>query len=102
MHEFMAAGRAALEKLVQKLVQKFPGWLLVAIEQPRLEKASRELISPARWLYAESNILIHLLTSCSSNCSSSYHKLCSVERYIFDQLFTWCFKTDSFGLDLNF
>ena len=61
MHEFMAAGRAALEKLVQKLVQKFPGWLLVAIEQPRLEKASRELISPARWLYAESNILIHHL-----------------------------------------
>ena len=50
-----------LVKLVQKLVQKLPNWRFVAIEQPRLEKETRRLISPARWLYSHSNILIHHL-----------------------------------------
>jgi hypothetical protein len=61
MHEFMAAGRDALTELIQKLVHLFPGWRLIAIEQPRLEQAARGLISAPRWLYSQSNILIHHL-----------------------------------------
>ncbi|MGB0592312.1 MAG: hypothetical protein ACPGU1_21720 [Myxococcota bacterium] len=61
MHEFMAAGREAVTELVQELVQNLPGWQLVAIEQPRLNNEARGLISPSRWLYSQSNILIHHL-----------------------------------------
>jgi hypothetical protein len=60
-HEFMAAGRDALVELVQNLIQLLPGWQLVAIEQPRLENEARGLISSSRWLYSQSNILIHHL-----------------------------------------
>ena len=61
LHEFMAAGEEAVSKLIQKLIQNFKGWRFVAIEQPRLEKEARDLIPASRWLYSQSNILIHHL-----------------------------------------
>ncbi|MDP6942671.1 MAG: hypothetical protein QF464_00855 [Myxococcota bacterium] len=61
LHEFMGAGREAVVAWLAALGRHFPGWRLVAIEQPRLDASQRETLPTARWLYSQSNILIHHL-----------------------------------------
>lgn len=60
-HEFMAEGRDAVVDLLRKLRGQFPGWHVVALEQPILPEASRSEIPDVEWLYAQSNALIHHL-----------------------------------------
>lgn len=60
-HEFMAEGQDAVVELLRELRGRFPGWHVVAFEQPILPEASRSRISDVEWLYAQSNTLIHHL-----------------------------------------
>jgi flavin-dependent dehydrogenase len=60
-HEFMAEGQEAVVALLRKLRAVFPGWHVVALEQPILPDSSRSQVGDVEWLYAKSNVLIHHL-----------------------------------------
>jgi flavin-dependent dehydrogenase len=60
-HEFMAKGYDAVAGLLRGLREDFPGWYLVALEQPILPETNRAQYSDVEWLYAQSNVLIHHL-----------------------------------------
>lgn len=60
-HEFMAKGHDAVVDLFRMLRTHFPGWYLVAFEQPILSEIQRPQYSDVEWLYAQSNVLIHHL-----------------------------------------
>ena len=60
-HEFMAKGPQAVVGLLRKFRTLFPGWHVVALEQPILPESSRLETADVEWLYAQSNVLIHHL-----------------------------------------
>lgn len=60
-HEFLARGVGELQRWVAALRAKLPGWLVLAIEQPRLRREDRQTVSEVGWLYNHSNVLIHHL-----------------------------------------
>ena len=60
-HEFLAAGEAQVVAWLRELRHRFPGWYVLALEQPRLPHADRESLPDHQWLYAQSNVLIHHL-----------------------------------------
>ncbi|MEE2779495.1 MAG: hypothetical protein VYE15_03155, partial [Myxococcota bacterium] len=60
-HEFLAVGLDRVEVWLQELRRRFPGWVVLAMEQPMLGDEVRDTITEAEWLYNHSNILIHHL-----------------------------------------
>lgn len=60
-HELLAKGYDKLVDTISKIKQKLPGWIIIALEQPRLEKSERDSSKETLWLYGQSNILIHHL-----------------------------------------
>jgi hypothetical protein len=60
-HEMMARGESAFVEALRELRSRFPQWVMVAFEQPRLPHSEKANLSESLWLYAQSNILIHHL-----------------------------------------
>ena len=60
-HELMARGEESFVEVLRTLKTALPNWTLLAFEQPRLTRAEKAQISETRWLYSQSNILIHHL-----------------------------------------
>lgn len=60
-HEFLAAGQAPLLGLLRRLRTLFPGSTVIALEEPRLPPEARKALPESRWLYSQSNVLIHEL-----------------------------------------
>lgn len=60
-HEFLSHGEARVEQALQVLTAQPHTAGVLALEQPRLESQQRADTSPTRWLYAQSNVLIHHL-----------------------------------------
>jgi trans-aconitate methyltransferase len=60
-HEFLSEGRERISHWLRQLAQRLPGWIVVALEQPRIEEDMRDEMEEALWLYNQSNILIHHL-----------------------------------------
>ena len=60
-HEFLSVGVDRVELWLQELRRRFPGWVVLAMEQPMLGDEVRDEITEAEWLYNHSNILIHHL-----------------------------------------
>lgn len=60
-HELLSHGVSAVEQALRGVTAAPNAVGVVALEQPRLEPAQREHASPTRWLYAQSNVLIHHL-----------------------------------------
>jgi hypothetical protein len=60
-HEMIAQGADRLIMALRVLRQRLPGWVVVALEQPRLPQAERGALPETLWLYGQSNILIHHL-----------------------------------------
>ncbi|HEX7840380.1 MAG TPA: amino acid adenylation domain-containing protein [Kofleriaceae bacterium] len=58
-HELIAGGEHRFVEALRRLKARLPGWVVLALEQPRLPHADRERVSETLWLYAQSNILIH-------------------------------------------
>jgi hypothetical protein len=61
MHEFLAAGMDAVSGLLTAIRERYPGWRLIVLEQPRLPATAREELPTAQWLYSQANVLIHHL-----------------------------------------
>lgn len=60
-HEFLSHGVGVTERALQELTAAPNTAGILALEQPRLEPELREGTSSTRWLYAQSNVLIHHL-----------------------------------------
>src|SRR6218665_2255965 len=60
-HEFLSHGQARVEQALQVLTAQPQTAGILALEQPRLESEQRADTTPTRWLYAQSNVLIHHL-----------------------------------------
>lgn len=60
-HEMIAQGGDRLVTALRVLRQRLPGWVVLALEQPRLPQAERAALPETLWLYGQSNILIHHL-----------------------------------------
>lgn len=60
-HEILAQGVDRLVAALRELQQRLPGWVVLALEQPRLPQSERSSLEEALWLYGQSNILIHHL-----------------------------------------
>jgi len=60
-HEFLSVGLDRVKLWLQDLRTRYPGWVLLAMEQPMLSEEARNEIPEAQWLYNHSNILIHHL-----------------------------------------
>ena len=60
-HELMARGEESFVEVLRTLKTALPNWKLLAFEQPRLSRTEKERIPETRWLYSQSNILIHHL-----------------------------------------
>ena len=60
-HELMAHGEDKFIAALRELKRRLPGWVLLALEQPRLPHSERPAVPETLWLYAQSNILIHHL-----------------------------------------
>jgi hypothetical protein len=60
-HEFLAQGVPAFEQALQVITAQPNTVGILALEQPRPEHALRSSSSPTRWLYGQSNVLIHHL-----------------------------------------
>jgi hypothetical protein len=61
LHELAAAGTDRVRAALAALGRARPGTVFAAFEQPLLPDSARETLPPARWLYAQSNVLIHEL-----------------------------------------
>lgn len=61
LHEFLAHGLPVVERALQELTAAPNTAGILALEQPRLEPELRAGTSSTRWLYAQSNVLIHHL-----------------------------------------
>ncbi len=60
-HEFLSHGVPLVEGALRELTAAPNTAGILALEQPRLEQELRDGSSPTRWLYAQSNVLIHHL-----------------------------------------
>jgi SAM-dependent methyltransferase len=60
-HEFLSDGVGVMERALQELTTAPNTAGILALEQPRLEPELRDDTSSTRWLYAQSNVLIHHL-----------------------------------------
>ncbi len=60
-HEFLSQGRPQVIDAVRALTAMTNTAGVMALEQPRLEPEQREQVSSPRWLYTQSNVLIHHL-----------------------------------------
>jgi SAM-dependent methyltransferase len=60
-HEFLSHGSAVLERALRELTAAPNTAGILALEQPRLAPEQRASTSSTRWLYAQSNVLIHHL-----------------------------------------
>lgn len=60
-HEFLSHGQARVEQALQVLTAQPQTAGILALEQPRLESTQRADTTNTRWLYAQSNVLIHHL-----------------------------------------
>jgi hypothetical protein len=60
-HEILAQGVDRLVVALRELRQRLPGWVVLALEQPRLPQSERGVLQETLWLYGQSNILIHHL-----------------------------------------
>ncbi|MES2937607.1 MAG: class I SAM-dependent methyltransferase [Pseudomonadota bacterium] len=60
-HEIIAKGVDRLAAALRELRQRLPGWVVLALEQPRLPQSERSSLQETLWLYGQSNILIHHL-----------------------------------------
>ncbi len=58
-HEFLAAGRPKLVGLLRAMRHAFPGSFLILLEEPRQPQSARARLGLTRWLYGQSNVLIH-------------------------------------------
>jgi SAM-dependent methyltransferase len=58
-HEFLSHGLAVLERALRYLTAAPNTAGILALEQPRLAPEQRAGTSSTRWLYAQSNVLIH-------------------------------------------
>lgn len=58
-HEFLAAGRPKLVGLLRSMRRAFPGSFLILLEEPRQPLSARARLGRTRWLYGQSNVLIH-------------------------------------------
>ncbi|HET6583298.1 MAG TPA: hypothetical protein VFG69_07620, partial [Nannocystaceae bacterium] len=59
LHELLARGVEPTCTALAAIRARFPGWDLLAFEQPRLAASDRGRVSRVEWLYAQSNVLIH-------------------------------------------
>ncbi|MDG4763209.1 class I SAM-dependent methyltransferase [Solwaraspora sp. WMMD406] len=60
-HEFLAHGEDVVERGLRELTAAPNTAGVLILEQPRMEPELRETTSSTRWLYAQSNVLIHHL-----------------------------------------
>jgi SAM-dependent methyltransferase len=60
-HEFLSHGPAVIERALRELTAAPNTAGILTLEQPRMEPELRESTSSTRWLYAQSNVLIHHL-----------------------------------------
>lgn len=60
-HEFLSHGTAVVERALRELTTAPNTAGILALEQPRMEPELRGSASSTRWLYAQSNVLIHHL-----------------------------------------
>jgi hypothetical protein len=60
-HEFLSHGPAVTERALRELTAAPNTAGILVLEQPRMEPELRESASSTRWLYAQSNVLIHHL-----------------------------------------
>lgn len=60
-HEFLSVGVEKFSAFIRDLRTHFPGSHVVVFEQPRMDPQMRDKVPNSRWLYAQSNILIHHL-----------------------------------------
>ncbi len=60
-HEILAHGVDRLAAALRVLRQRLPGWVVLALEQPRFPQSERSSLPETLWLYGQSNILIHHL-----------------------------------------
>ncbi|MBA2672780.1 hypothetical protein [Ramlibacter sp.] len=60
-HEFLSHGIPVVEQALRVLTAAPNTAGILSLEQPRLEHELRASCSPTRWLYAQSNVLIHHL-----------------------------------------
>jgi len=60
-HELIAASEEKFVGTLRGLKSRFPNWVVVAFEQPRLPHVERASTPETLWLYSQSNILIHHL-----------------------------------------
>lgn len=60
-HEFLSHGAAVVERALREMTAAPNTAGILALEQPRMEPEVRESTSSTRWLYAQSNVLIHHL-----------------------------------------
>ncbi len=60
-HEFLSHGQEKLEEALTIINNRANTCGTLVLEQPRLNKDDRNLVPPTKWLYAQSNVLIHHL-----------------------------------------
>lgn len=61
-HEFMAAGKEAVQTTLKELRKGFPGWSVIALEQFKAAPSERETLPYPLWAYGHSQVLIHHLS----------------------------------------
>lgn len=60
-HEFLAHGQDQMEQALREVTAAPNTTGVLVLEQPRMAPEQRASTSPTRWLYAQSNVLIHHL-----------------------------------------
>lgn len=70
-HEFLSHGRPRLESALSKIHNAATTVGTLILEQPRLEQEDKNSVDPTKWLYAQSNVLIHHLIKNAKILSSN-------------------------------